>query len=520
MSQIRLIVRDARREIHGTPHASFADAALAALAAEPETIEELDVALERFHRRDEGSFFRHFTARGDDEPHDAGLAVIDLAARLVCWSSTYSAATARGTRFYHDGRSSTDVEVRYLLSDDWLLTSSVLGWRPLAERRRAELTSNPPLDARAVLYGRPLLEYVVGASMAAREVPPDEGAVRDVHARWLMTPREDLRGQAPRDVLLAKRDFISWDLQHRAEQWAQMGACPRGLEPPSRAFRLAGFGTHEVVKYYDMVRGLLWSCRRCLEQQSAALPEEFVAAEVERLGRLRDEWLDTPDPECQGLTPREVIDHERARLPEGVSGRAAMIDCDCPLCQMMAESPEPVFWNLDGSGMDDEFAFSFYRTLAEWEQEQRDREEFSRKLRAERQEREQLGLDESDSPWRHSYAAPDSDELPLGVRLFGIGSLLAELIVDLKSAAEERPLIERLQSDFGNLREVVGASEPLTDALLEPVLGRFGETLADVASVRADLGEKCSDLERRLRRFLERSPVTDPPESFDDDLPF
>ena len=132
----------------------------------------------------------------------------------------------------------------------------------------------------------------------------------------------------------------------------------------------------------------------------------------------------------------------------------------------------PVFWHLDGSGMDDEFAFSFHRTLAEWEQEQRDHEEFSRKYEARRQEEKRLGID-SDPIWKRSYVAPDSAEMPLGVRLFGIGSLLAELIVDLK---EDRPLIDRLRRDFGNLREVVGASEALTDALLAPVLERFGRS--------------------------------------------
>src|SRR5262249_52748340 len=78
--------------------------------------------------------------------------------------------------------------------------------------------------------------------------------------------------------------------------------------------------------------------------------------------------------------------------------------------------------------------------------------------------------------------------------------------------------IERLQRDFGNLREVVGAGEALTDALLAPVLERFAETLDAVASARADLGPKCADLERRLRRFLERSPATGPPELFGEDL--
>ena len=97
MSETRLIVRDARREIHGTLHGSFADAAVAALSAEPETIEELDTAIERFQRPGEWSFFRGFQPEADDEPYDAGIVIIDLAARLVVVESTYSAPGATGS---------------------------------------------------------------------------------------------------------------------------------------------------------------------------------------------------------------------------------------------------------------------------------------------------------------------------------------------------------------------------------------------------------------------------------------
>src|SRR6266404_5260880 len=78
MSQIRLIVRDAEREITGLPHGSFADAVLAALGAEPETIAELDTALERFIKPGEWSNFRGFSRGPDDEqPFDAGVIAID-----------------------------------------------------------------------------------------------------------------------------------------------------------------------------------------------------------------------------------------------------------------------------------------------------------------------------------------------------------------------------------------------------------------------------------------------------------
>ena len=50
MSELRLNILDPGRAICGTIHGSVADAAVAALSAEPETIEELQDAVARFER--------------------------------------------------------------------------------------------------------------------------------------------------------------------------------------------------------------------------------------------------------------------------------------------------------------------------------------------------------------------------------------------------------------------------------------------------------------------------------------
>jgi hypothetical protein len=47
----------------------------------------------------------------------------------------------------------------------------------------------------------------------------------------------------------------------------------------------------------------------------------------------------------------------------------------------------PGFWHLDGSSMDEGFAFSHFRTLAEWEAEQRVWEEFARNFEREQEKR-------------------------------------------------------------------------------------------------------------------------------------
>lgn len=549
MSEVRLIVRDAQRDMYGNRHGSIAQAVVAALSAEPETIAELDTALERFSAERERGHFAGFSPGINDEPWDAGLVVVDLAARLVVCDSTYSAASRDGYLSYHDGKCATEFDVRYHLSDDWKLSREALGWAALADARRRERSADP-LDARAVFYGKPLLDFLARESFesyAGLPLPPDDESEasraarkdeydkhRQIHARWMVEPRDDLRGHAPRDVMLAKHDHISWDAQDRCEQWSMMKKCPRGLDPDSAAYRFGGFGTHELVVYYDLVRFLLWSCRRSVAAATEAgnlhaiSVGDFLTTEVPRLAKVLEEWLDTPDPEFSGRVPRSIIQRERARLPEGMSGHDAVIDCDCPLCAMQADLPGPVFWHLDGCNMDEDFAFSFHRTREEWEAEQREYEEQSRRFAELHAERQRLGVSypgggwaDPDYVWKRSFFAPDSPDQPAVFRLFAIGSHLGELIVDLKTPTEERQLIDRLNRDFGNLREISQSSDfASADSLIEPVLDRFDETLADVARARPDLEPKCADLQSRLQRFLE--PPSEEPASdlFDDEMPF
>jgi hypothetical protein len=571
MSEVRLVLRDAERELSGIIHGSVVDRVVAALSAEPETIAELESALGRIERVAGGSTFGWFRAGSHDEPYDAGLVVIDLAARLIASESTYSSPSRSGAILCHDGDGATDQWVHYHLPDDWQISSEAWNWQPLAEARRRERLAQGPLDARAVLYGLPLLEFIATgcfqgfhsptgsepAALALAEVPDDANwrgfdedgpppseleqlVIRDIHARWLLGARSDLRGQPPRNVLLARKGFIDWDLQDRANQWSAQNGCPPGLDVNSHAYRFGGFGTHEIVIYYYLVRWLLWSCRNQIATLAASPQAKFMSAgdfcaiEVPRLGQVRDVWLDSPDPEYHGRTPRSIIDRERRRLPEGLDPEEAVVDHDCPLCQMMADGLSgPVFWHLDGCNMDSDFAFSFHATSEEWEAEQREYEEFSRKCDAERAERERLGVKypgtgyaDPDMVWERSFVAKESDGLPLELRLFGIGSNLAELIVDLKKPTEERSFIDQLSRDFGNLREIVHSDDANRAlALASPVIDRFCDTLADVAAARNGLRPMCEDLCQRLQRFFEppsqRAALGSGGDgAADDDIPF
>lgn len=448
MSEVRLVVREAERDWSGVLHAGCADRAIAALSADPTSLEELETATERFAASNRHSgFYANLRTGLRNEPHDAGLVVLDLLARLVVVDSTYSSPGKEGTVAYHDGRCCTEANLHFDLADDWLFVSDGIHWQDIAARRRQERAARPVIEARSIFYGTPLLEFVARETFAAfarrdeiaaaahidsdensrsdradeasfsldpsetdrlaDEASPRESrrvqerqrdAINDelsrIHAAWLLTPRDDLAGVSPRELALGGNDHLNRDLHNQRHNWSLLDQCPPGLAKSSHAFRYSAIGIHELVTYYELVRELLWSCWEQLTElaQSTVFghrPDsmtvgDFLTTEVPRLESVREAWLDTPDVDCHGRTPRSIIDRERARLPEGMSARDAMIDPDCPCCQMMAEIPGPVFWHLDGCDMDEGFAFDLYcRTREEWDEEQLRWAESARRLDAE-----------------------------------------------------------------------------------------------------------------------------------------
>ena len=429
MSEIKLNLIDANTIRHGTIHGSLGDACVAALSAEPETISELEAALARFIRPiGEYSELGCLTRSSciDEEPYDAGIVIIDLAARIVAFDSTYSHPSPHGEVYYHDGHQRTDVLIYYLLPDDWLFLSSIEEYRGAQRQRREERAKVPPLDARPFLYGQPLSEFIASEilsiptgvmseyegflqALTEREngecanaientiepVNPLTNIVKDIHVRWLLTPQKELRDQSPRDVMMARKDLIDADLHSRVYQWSMLLEGPPCLAKDSYAYRFAGFGSHEWIIYYELVRELIWNA-----VTNASLVAETGVGSVDLestvayLEEFKSDWLEKPmEDDDNGRIPAQVIDNERKRLPEAMGGRSMVIDEDCPCCKWMGDEAEAglavYFWHLDGCNMDEDFAFSFYRTHAEWEDEQKQREELSREFDRKWQEREE-----------------------------------------------------------------------------------------------------------------------------------
>lgn len=430
MSCIRLNLTDRDRTISGEVHGGIGDRVIASLSAEPETIHELELALARFDKPTGDRSALAFLRAGENfEPYDAGIVIVDLAAQVVMIDSTYSIPAwvnhrhsreetdSRAARSsdsgddqceqrraddaqemlqgdslldqdgpdelrsfevgYHDGEKLTNVRLPYRIVDSWMFVGSVPEYEGICQKRR-ELRATQQIkecfDARAVLFGRQLSEFLASEILDAANLEAED-LFTTIHARWLTTPRPDLQGRAPREWLLEKREFIDFDLHSRELQWSLTGECPPPLLPTAHAYRFAGFGTHEIVLYYDLIRLLLDESY----QQARSGRLRSLGDECERLELIKSAWLEAPGADSHGKAPALIIEWERRRIPLAMSGKEAIVDEDCPVCQAMAEDLEtPVFWHLDDCGMDDQFEFSFFLTREEWEAERRRREEFNR----------------------------------------------------------------------------------------------------------------------------------------------
>jgi hypothetical protein len=358
-----------------------------------------------------------------------------------------------------------------------------------------------------VLFGRPLLEHVAHGVLAATA----DGAVdenrqqeltRAVHADWLLTARADLGGRTPREVLLADRDRISLDLQHRAHQWSLQRRPAPALPPDSAAYRFGGFGTAEVVLYFDLVRAMMAEAWGLARQE----PRPTQPVLLERLAEFRDRWLHEPDEDTGPETPAELIESERRRMP--VTGAGGAIDPDCPLCQAM-EGDEfgPAFMWFDGHHLEleDEFAFSLCRTHEEWEREQEEYRKFSEEMDRKHGERAAAGEDAEDplagSVWQASFvdwdalAGPDASPREA---LLALGCPLAELTCELRDRPDGVDLMRSLNAAYGGLRASQDA------AATESAAQELRELLESAAWTFPDLTARCADLQSRLDEVLRR----------------
>lgn len=287
----------------------------------------------------------------------------------------------------------SELSLNYQLPQTWLVTSCRETWENVAREQPAPCSSPSPVTIRSVLYEQ-VVEFIADElaecelwdqTVRDRWRPPThwrwqqlpnrtqrkggadlEDLLAEIHARWLMTRRDDLGSMSPRECLMLHRNFVDSDLWCRQVQWNLTGEAP--LPMPRNLSRYDGpfFGTHEVVIYYELVRELL----RCGAAYYLGTGRSGANVLVPILHRYRENWLATPSPNSsQPDTPKRLIDLERRRMPWLIEKENVPYDCECPICQMMAETPGLTFGHIDGSGLDFEWAFSLHDDRREWELE-------------------------------------------------------------------------------------------------------------------------------------------------------
>lgn len=505
MTTCRLIVQTPEGVWQGEVDSWTALVVLAALSAEPESFEELAAAVRRY-QPEHRLFAQARRAAPEMDVADGSGCLIDLVGRTVVAGTAFELPDPRGAYKADADEHAEGFPIVWLDTPaDWLFRKVGDNWREVVAARAAARAAVRRLDVRAVLFGSPLLEHLAHGVLEAADDSADEERRYErtlaVHADWLLTARADLGGRTPREVLLAERTRIDRDLHHRSDQWGQQRHAPAALAPDSMAYRLGGFGTTEVVLYFDLVRALLAEAWELAKQQ----PKQAVL--VERLVAFRDRWLRQP---CEGismlLTPAELIDSERRRLPIASDG-SHLFD-DCPICQAEAEGDfGPSFMFFDGHhlALDDEFAFSLFATRDEWEREQEDYRRFSEEFDRKQRERVAAGGDGDDplagSVWRTSFvdwdtlAGPNASPQQM---LWTLSFPLSEVVGTLQDRPDSGDLWRSLNAAYGALRTS-------QDAVATESAARELRELLEVAGQKVpDLLGRCADLQSRLDEVLRR----------------
>ncbi len=546
MSEIRVVVCDEQGVWSGVLHGSTGDRLIAALGADPTTMAELARSLRQFEHHPLGDVVPGLSLAksrdkdsGQDEldAFDAGILWIDLDARLVFLNSTYSHWARCGQVSYHNGCYQTDKKLRYSLGDDWKFVSSFDQLERMAQKRKTKLASRF-FDARRILYGDPLFHFIADRIQA--EIDECGGEVddydsiqeifSDIHIQWLMTERSELHGKSPRSWMVEHLDHIEACLECTRENWSILERPPMGVSTTSHAYSFSGAGYHEWIVYYDYVRHLIAKCWHWTLHSKEDRRQGAIVPMSGRLAWESQRWLHEPIVELSGRTPWGIIDRERQRLPEVNSPEDAIIDCDCPLCVMMAEIGGVSFWYMDDSHMDidDEYLVEVETTHSPMEIKSllsdgplrvigniADAKVFPATNSSDFDEMILQAINTGpNNNAKHNYEDRDPsgsivcstvcDSNGMLLPLFEFGGMLGELITQLKSISAPQHSIELLMRDWGNLREVLKTDgEPGQAFLIHPVLERFHKSLDEVLELDENLEKHCVPLHQALERFSE-----------------
>lgn len=392
-----------------------------------------------------------------------------------------------------------------------------------------------PLVSREILYGEPFLVDIASrildiatsdAWKKCRKVDYKRTAgpfTIAVHRDWLMTPREDLDGRMPRQLLHGAMrwvDSVVSGQRLRCEDGEPLIAVPEGWE----GFGTAPMGSQELCTYFDLCRELIESGWHWCQSHEHLLTTEANDLLQNQLVRfLRDakaEWLKNPFED--GVPPNFIIECDQRRVPwgsespiegiESVPRKQHILDCDCPICAMMADGMFGIgFTSIDGHHLelDGEFAFSMCETREEWELEQGAFGEFDYGLEDDPDSGE-------DRPVEDPMIDPDTDEFASawsGIRHDGpipgdrggylkMAFMIGEIVMILQDQGAKQDEVRRLNQDFADYRRAgAKCAESAT---------RLRDTLRSISNRYPEVISRSADLQSRIDENARDSANNDP----------
>jgi hypothetical protein len=386
-------------------------------------------------------------------------------------------------------------------------------------------TIKKPYVNREILYGDALLEDI--ASRALKIVATDSwqasessGATQprypftvSVHREWLMTPRKDLDGCMPRQSLHGATEWserVTWGQKLRIQDDGPAIAAPSDW--PS--FATAPMGHEEVCIYFDLCRELIDAAWYWCESETGRLArkheDDAFSELVEFLRATKNDWLNNAFE--GGSPPSFIIQCDRRRVPRAAGVAIAGIDevqadqhvtdCDCPICEMMADGIFGVgFTSIDGHHLelDEEFAFSLAETYEDWLIKQQEFAEFSDKmdrLQAERESHEPTAAP-FESAWTGMH-----DDGPLPGDSDGnlkLAFMIAEIISTLEAEETSLEDIRTLNECFRNYRLSDDDQRPQSASALKANLQEIASRYPNLISKSADLQSRIDEAERNRR---------------------